>query len=175
MRRAGRFVIALAAALVALATAPVAPGSIGGTLPAPGVVWVSDRKKHDRVNGAVITQHDRTFVPALTVVTAGSEVRFRNDDDVDHSVYSISPPGPFDLGIYEAGPGKTVAFPNAGVIDVHCHIHRHMRATLLVVDGPYVRLEAAGAWTIGGLAPGKYNVHEWTLERGETTRSAEVR
>ena len=168
--------IALAATLFALASTPaVAPGSIGGTLAAPGVVWVSDRKKHDRVNGAAITQHDRTFVPALTVVTAGSEVRFRNDDDVDHSVYSVSPADAFDLGIYEAGPGKTVAFPNPGAIDIHCHIHRHMRATLLVVDGPYIRLETAGGWTIGGLAPGKYVVHAWTLEHGETTRAAEVR
>ncbi len=103
-------------------------------------------------------------------------MRFRNEDTLDHSVYSVSPADPFDLGIYEPGPGKDVAFPKPGVIEIRCHIHRHMHAVLVVVDGPYARVERAGApWTLRGVRPGHHIMHTWTAETGETTKPVEVR
>lgn len=141
------------AALLAVASPlPAGPATLSGTLAAPGVVWVSDGSSPARSSGAVMTQTDRTFSPELAVVTAGSVVRFRNDDTVDHSVYSISPAGPFDLGIYEPGPGKDVTFARTGVVEIRCHIHRHMHATLVVVDGPHARVETVGGdWSIANV------------------------
>jgi len=162
----------LAAALLGAAPATT---SLSGTLAAPGVVWISDGSNPPPSTKVEITQHDRTFIPALTVVTAGSDVTFRNDDDVDHSVYSVSPADPFDLGIYEQGPGKDVRFAVPGVIEIRCHIHRHMHAILLVVDGPFVQLDAAGPWTLRGVRPGRHVLHVWTADDGERTSVVEVR
>lgn len=161
-------------ALVLLGTAP-APGTLRGTLPDAGVVWISDGRRLPQQRGIEITQHDKAFVPALAVVSSGSVVQFRNDDTVDHSVYSISPAGPFDLGIYEAGPGKDVRFERAGVIEVRCHIHRMMHATLIVVDGPYAALASAGAWALTGVRPGRHLLHAWTAREGERTQMVLVR
>ena len=148
-----------------------AAATLSGTLGEPGVVWVSDGSRPAVTTGAVLTQKDKAFAPDLTVVTAGSDVRFRNDDQVDHSVYSISPADPFDLGIYEPGPGKDVSFPNPGIVDVRCHIHRRMHATLIVVDGPFARVEAAGgSWRLDGVRPGRHVLHLWTPHGGEVVR-----
>jgi plastocyanin len=160
--------------VVLLGAAP-ATGSLAGTLATPGVVWISDGSNPAPSTHVEITQHDRTFIPALTVVTAGSDVTFRNDDDVDHSVYSVSPADPFDLGIYEPGPGKDVRFAVSGVIEIRCHIHRHMHATLLVVDGPVVQLDAPGPWTLRGVRPGHHVLHVWTADDGERTSAVDVR
>lgn len=167
---------ALAAVLLALTPPLAAPEStLTGTLAAPGVVWVSDGSRPAPSAGAVNSQAGRTFIPDLAVVTAGSTIRFRNDDDVDHSVYSLSPADPFDLGIYEPGPGKDVAFANPGVVEIRCHIHRHMHATLIVVDGPYARVETAGAaWRLEGVRAGRHVLHLWNAESGETTRLVRV-
>jgi plastocyanin len=164
----------LSAALLAAAPVPQT-ARLTGALPAPGVVWVSDGSSPTPSTGAAITQKDKTFFPELAVVAAGTTVHFRNDDAVDHSVYSVSPADPFDLGIYEPGPGKDVAFPNSGVIEIRCHIHRHMHAVLVVVDGPYARVETAGApWTLSGVRTGRRVLHTWTADAGETTRSVDV-
>jgi len=160
---------------LALLAAGPATGTLTGTLTAPGVVWVSDGSAPAPTSGVAVDQHDRTFIPALAVVTAGSDVVFRNDDDVDHSVYSVSPADPFDLGIYAPGPGKDVHFTKAGVIEIRCHIHRHMHATLIVVDGPYARLDAPGAWTLHGVRTGRHALHVWTADGGEHVSDVDVR
>lgn len=169
----------LAAAVVFAAIAaapPAATSTLNGTLPAPGVVWVSDGSSPAPSVRAAITQKDKTFFPELAVVTAGASVRFRNEDTLDHSVYSVSPADPFDLGIYEPGPGKDVGFPNPGVIEIRCHVHRHMHATLVVVDGPYARVERAGAsWSLRGARTGRHVLHTWTADGGETTKTVDVR
>jgi plastocyanin len=163
-------------AVVLLAAASPAQGTLDGTLAAPGVVWVSDGSSPAPVAGAAVTQKDKTFFPELAVVTAGTSVRFRNEDTLDHSVYSVSPADPFDLGIYEPGPGKDVAFPNPGAIEIRCHVHRHMHAVLIVVDGPYARVErAGGAWSLHGVRTGHRVLHTWTADGGETAKSIEVR
>lgn len=152
------------------------PAMLRGTLAFPGVVWLSDASTPAPVGGAMITQTGKAFAPGFAVVTAGSDVRFRNDDAVDHSVYSVSKADPFDLGIYEPGPGKDVRFANAGIVEVRCHIHRHMHATLVVVDGPYARVEAPnGRWTLRAARPGRHLLHTWTVEQGETTKTIDVR
>jgi len=164
--------VALACALLG---AGPATGSLNGTLPAAGVAWVSDGSNPPPVAATVISQSYKAFSPAIMVITQGSTVHFRNDDTVDHSVYSISPADPFDLGIYEPGPGKDVVFAHPGTIAVRCHIHRHMHAELIVVDGPFVKLDAAGSWTLNDVRIGTHVVHTWTEDAGETTRTVTVR
>ena len=167
----------LAVALATLAASgPTPAGTVSGTLPAPGVVWISDGSTPAPSTNAVITQKDRHFLPDVAVVTSGTIVRFRNDDNIEHSVYSISDADRFDLGIYEPGPGKDITFAKSGVIAIRCHIHRSMHATLVVVDGPYTRVETAHeTWTLTGVRPGHHVLHTWTPVTGETAADVEVR
>ncbi len=164
----------VALALVVLGVAlPAQAATYRGVASAPSVVWISGDMPAP-VPSAAIHQTSKTFVPALLVVPAGSSVRFPNDDQFYHSVYSDSPSNPFDLGLYDNGPGKSVEFDNAGVVEVRCHVHGSMHATIVVVDGPYVvTVKPNERYRIAGVRPGLRVLHVWS-EGGTITATPVV-
>jgi hypothetical protein len=106
-------------------------------------------------------------------VPAGASVRFPNDDEFYHSVYSISPSNPFDLGLYDNGPGKTVEFDTPGIVEVRCHVHGSMHATIVVVDGPFVTTTQPNErYELDGIARGPHVLHVWT--DGDTVTSTNI-
>lgn len=136
--------------------------SIEGVAHAASVVWVSGGATAPAAP-ATMRQTSKTFVPALLVVPIGTSVIFPNDDGFYHSVYSVSPSNPFDLGLYDNGPGKSVSFDNPGVVEVRCHVHGSMHATIVVVDGPYaITTRPDEHYRIDGVPLGSRVVHSWT-------------
>lgn len=110
---------------------------------------------------------NKTFSPELIVVPVGGTVRFPNDDAFFHSIYSATDADPFDIGFYETGPGKDVTFDRAGVLEVRCHIHAQMRGTIVVVDGPYQRVD--GPFSFDNVAAGDTTVSAWNVATGLRT------
>jgi plastocyanin len=153
----------LAFALAILGSAlPAAAATYSGVAGAPGVVWITSIAPAPRAD-ASIRQTQKSFVPSLVVISPGSTVRFPNDDRFYHSVYSDSPSNPFDLGLYDNGPGKSVVFENTGVVDVRCHVHGTMHATIVVVDGPFaITTHPNERYRIEGLPSGPHALHVWT-------------
>lgn len=165
-------------AAAALALAPVAAGAAtySDVLPEPGVAWISGAPAAVATDRPAMRQTARTFVPDLLVVPVGSSVTFPNDDAFYHSVYSVSPGNAFDLGLYDTGPGKAVTFAVPGVVDIRCHVHGSMHATIVVVDGPVARTTQPGErFRIDGVAPGRRTLHVWTPEGGESSRPVVVK
>lgn len=110
----------------------------------------------------------KSFQPDLVVITAGSAVRFPNDDAFYHSIYSAGAPDPFDIGFYDTGPGKVVTFAQSGAVTVRCHIHGIMHATIVVVDGPWAQTrEPNAAYTLENVRSGDHLLHIWTPADGE--------
>lgn len=164
--------VALLATIAAFATAaPAAAGQLDVAVKGPAVVWVTDGSKPAPVNAAEMRQSKKTFVPALLVVTQGSVVKFPNDDDFYHNVFSDGDATTFDLGLYDIGPGKTVAFDKAGVATIRCHVHGSMHATIVVVDGPFAVAERAGRVALRDVRPGRHTLHVWTPDGGERRSS----
>lgn len=130
-----------------------------------GVVWL------ERANGptpapraihAVVTAENKTFMPHVAVIPIGSSVTFPNRDGFDHNVFSLSEAGPFDLGLYERGEGKTASFPKAGIIRVYCNIHSTMNALIIVAATPwYTQPAGDGTFAIEAVPPGQYVLHAW--------------
>jgi plastocyanin len=103
-----------------------------------------------------IRQKGKHFDPSFSVVEAGTQVAFPNDDKVFHNVFSQSRAARFDLGLYKGGDSKSVTFKRAGVIDVHCNIHPRMVARVRVVDTPYYAVTGPdGEFRIEGVPVGK--------------------
>jgi plastocyanin len=155
----------LLAAGVVLSAAPAAAASYSATAAHPVVAWITQTGSETPapVVGAEIRQTAKTFVPDLLVVPVGTSVRFPNDDAFYHSVYSESPSNPFDIGLYDTGPGKSVVFDTPGVVAVRCHVHGSMHATLIVVDGPFATTTAPNQrYTIVGVTPGVHELHVWS-------------
>ena len=154
-------------ALVLALGSPAYAADYSGSLGEPGVVWISDGSRPALTPERMMKNLHKTFVPDLIVVTAGSGVRFPNEDSFFHSIYSESMPDAFDIGFYDTGPGKVVSFAQPGVVDIRCHIHGSMRATI-VVDGPYARIDGnGGKYTLPGVRGGEHTLHVWTLAEGE--------
>ncbi|MFI5235443.1 MAG: hypothetical protein ACHQXA_07020, partial [Gemmatimonadales bacterium] len=101
------------------------------------VVWLTPLRGTaplPRAIHAVVTAENKTFTPHVAVLPVGSTVTFPNRDGFDHNVFSLSDAGPFDLGLYERGDGKSATFAKPGIIRVYCNIHSTMSAFIVVRD-----------------------------------------
>jgi plastocyanin len=145
------------------ALAPPGPdqGSFRSEMDAVVVYWeavYSDAQREGKVGtakrgavgaglqaGAAVTlsQKARRFGANLLVVPAGATVSFPNEDPIFHNVFSLSKAKAFDLGYYPQGQTRKVTFTRAGVVDVFCHLHPNMSATILVTPSPYFAKPAA--------------------------------
>lgn len=173
----------LAAACVpASGAAPARGATIAGTVegvsPAGAAVWLEgDSIARGRPVPAPphISQKGARFRPALSVVVAGQDVEFPNDDDVVHNVFSISRARAFDLGLYRPGIRPKVHFDRPGVVDLFCKIHENMHATLVVVPSPlFVTTDASGRFAIPDVPPGRYVVEAYSPGAGRGSAPAEA-
>ena len=82
-------------------------------------------------------QIDKEFVPYVQVIRVGSTVRFPNNDNIRHHVYSFSAAKKFVLPLYSGTPATPVLFDKVGVVRLGCNIHDWMIGYLYVTDAPY--------------------------------------
>jgi plastocyanin len=114
-----------------------------------------------------VQQLDRRFQPDLVVVPIGSTVSFPNMDPIFHNIYSLSKPKTFDLGSYDKGETRKVMFAKPGVVDVYCHLHPNMAATIVVTPNRwYARPDRMGNFRIPNVPPGQYTVVAWHKSAG---------
>ncbi len=114
-----------------------------------------------------IKQIDRRFLPDLVVVPVGSMVSFPNMDPIFHNIFSLSRPKTFDLGTYDRGETRTVQFPKPGIVDVYCHLHPNMTATIVVTPHRwYTQPDRSGQYQIPDVPPGQYTLVAWHKTAG---------
>jgi plastocyanin len=107
-------------------------------------------------------QSDERFVPHVLAIQAGATVTFPNDDPIYHNAFSLSRARTFDLGRYARGESRAVRFPDAGVVQVFCHIHADMSGYILVFDHQFfVTPEYDGSFALEGVPPGDYQMVAW--------------
>ncbi|MEO8521181.1 MAG: hypothetical protein ABI603_07455 [Acidobacteriota bacterium] len=111
---------------------------------------------------ARMDQRNKTFVPHVLAIVAGSTVEFPNSDRTYHNVFSLSKTKSFDLGRYAVGRSKSVRFERPGIVRVFCDIHSHMSAFILVFAHRYFAVAGEdGRYRIDGIPPGSYTVMTW--------------
>jgi plastocyanin len=114
-----------------------------------------------------IEQLNRRFAPDLLVVPVGSTVSFPNMDPIFHNLFSLSKPKSFDLGSYDQGESRDVFFPKPGIVEVYCHLHPNMAATIVVTPNRwYAKPDRSGQYRIPDVPPGKYTVVAWHKSAG---------
>lgn len=135
-----------------------------GVVPATTVVYAEpvDAAPPRKPGTFSLQQKQKTFLPHVLAVPAGSTVNFPNEDRIFHNVFSLSGPQPFDLGLYRAGDSRARTFAHAGTYRVFCNIHPQMSALIVVVNTPHVLTTgpdgrytfdlAAGTWRITALS-----------------------
>jgi plastocyanin len=122
-----------------------------------------------------IAMQSKQFVPRVRVVTAGSRVNFPNQDPFRHNVFSNTPGGTFDLGLYPRGTARAATFRRPGVYPIFCNIHSRMSAFVVAVPTPfYTQAQADGSWIIERVPPGRYALHVWHERAPERIREVVV-
>lgn len=109
--------------------------------------------------GQTNIQFDRYVLP----VVVGQKIVFPNNDPVFHSVFSYSKAKSFDLGRYHKGdePGEVI-FDQPGLVMVHCEVHPHMRAYILVLKTPlFVETDPDGNYRLENVPPGDHTINAW--------------
>lgn len=165
-RAPGRWlaVVTLSGQAVCAADLPVQVLTLSGAPLPDAVVYAvpSIPLAHGPLAPVNIDQVDKQFVPRVSVLRAGTEVRFPNSDNIRHSVYSFSPAKVFQLKLYAGRAAAPVVFDKPGVVVLGCNIHDQMLAWVLVIDTPYVaRTDAAGSAHLTALAAGDYTLRVW--------------
>src|ERR1700722_18836345 len=84
-----------------------------------------------------VSQKKAMFTPHVLPVVVGTTVRWPNNDDIYHNVFSYSEAKPFDLDLYKAPVVKSVTFDKPGRVDVFCSIHSGMSCVVLVLENPF--------------------------------------
>ena len=186
--RARRTILCIAAAALAAsrgagAPAPAgAPSAVRGTVLVKGVKTNADvvvsleapgLKLSPPTEPLKIDQKGFRFIPHVTVVQTGSSVRFLNNDPEPHNVYS--PEGRYNLGTWPTGDTHDYVFKKPGVYSQLCNIHPDMLAFVVVVDTPHFAVsDAAGAFVIRNVPPGKYHLVAWHEKMDGLEKDVEV-
>ncbi len=117
---------------------------------------------------AEMAQKNLSFVTPLLPVQVGAIVDFPNLDDTFHNIFSYSKPKRFDLGRYRGDerPIPSQLFDKPGVVPLHCDIHEHMHAIILVLNTPYFTLtNPEGKYRLENLPAGHFVVKAWVDSR----------
>jgi plastocyanin len=112
---------------------------------------------------ATMNQRDLAFQPHILVVESGTKIRFPNEDDVRHHVYSFSKSKKFDMTIASGQVNGPLTFDKAGVVTLGCNIHDDMLAYIVIVDTPhFTKTDANGSAELDTLESGRYELSIWT-------------
>ncbi len=77
---------------------------------------------------------DRTLSPETVTAKVGDTLVFRNEDEIVHNLYSMTPGHKFRLGEQPPGQIRKVHLDAPGEMTVRCHIHTIIRMTVIVSE-----------------------------------------
>ncbi|MBI2896175.1 MAG: carboxypeptidase regulatory-like domain-containing protein [Deltaproteobacteria bacterium] len=121
-----------------------------------------------------INQKAMKFAPHVLAILRGTTVRFLNNDNVRHNVFSPDG-GHYDLGTWGQGETRTRVFAQSGVYRQLCNIHPEMSAFIVVLDNPYFAVtNGEGRFRIDGVPPGSYTLRAWSERLREATQPVTV-
>ena len=109
-----------------------------------------------------IHQENKQFSPYITVIQQGYQLKFVNDDDITHHIYSASGPKRFSFKLRKDSTQQDMLFDQAGHISMGCNIHDWMSGHVLVVDTPYYGVtDSNGNVTFDELPDSEYQLVVW--------------
>lgn len=143
---------------------------------AQAALWLTGGPTRAVPQRVEVVTDGKQFLPHVTVVPVGSTVIFPNHDPFNHNVFSLSDEGPFDLGLYGRGEGKSVKFEKPGVIRVYCNVHSTMSAIVLVVPTALATQPATdGAFSFPSVPAGTWTLNAWHERAAPYSQSITVK
>jgi plastocyanin len=137
--------------------------------PPAGAKWPAQRAKVE------MDQKGCVFVPRVVVVPVGGTVDFLNSDRLLHNLHSVSKDNPSFNRTQPHNRTVPITFTKPEVVTVTCDLHSWMKSWVVVAEHPfYAVTDAAGAYRIANVPPGKYRLRMWQEALGESARDVVV-
>lgn len=114
---------------------------------------------------AVMDQSGHAFVPSLLLVRKGQPVRFKNSEELLHTVHvfdTATGESMFNVAIVPIGY-YDYTFERAGFYSVTCDVHADMHADILVTSTPYTTFaDQQGRFAFADVPAGAYKLTAYT-------------
>ena len=124
---------------------------------------------------AITTQRNAIFDPHVLPIAVGTSVKWPNEDEIYHNVFSMSDAKQFDLGLYHQEKVPVLVFDKVGRIDVFCSIHSQMHCIILVVPNPFfTKVDANQKFVIKNVPAGTYKLRAWHERLPSVTQEVTV-
>jgi hypothetical protein len=105
----------------------------------------------------------------------GGTVDFLNSDRLLHNLHSLSKDNPEFNRTQPRGRTIPITFTKPEFVPITCDLHSWMKSWVVVAEHPYYAVtDAAGAFRIAGVPPGKYRLRMWQETLGERTQEVQV-
>lgn len=109
-----------------------------------------------------VGQQNKSFIPYISVMQLGSDVKFNNKDNITHQIYSPVGKNKFSVKIRSGQQVIKSDFKQAGEVSMGCNIHDWMSGYMLIVDTPFfAKSDKSGNTTINISQSGQYKVVVW--------------
>ena len=109
---------------------------------------------------AMVEQSYYKFEPYVSVVQAGTKMRFPNRDRNEHHIKVLSGPSAFEAKVYTRKEPDAVLLDKLGQITLQCLLHDWMNAHIYVVDSPWFgKTSKSGSAVVENIPAGEYDVH----------------
>ncbi len=172
MRRTSLFASTVLALLAVAGTARADGATISGKVDATPPKYLPDTVVYLKTVAGThpprqvsVDQRGMKFIPHIVTITEGDTVRFLNNDNVAHNVYSPDGEG-YNLGTFKQNEDASYTYKKAGVYSQLCSIHPEMLAYVFVGQNPYAAaVDAAGKYEIKGVPPGTYQLAVWNAAK----------
>ncbi|WP_426359372.1 hypothetical protein ACPUVO_03760 [Pseudocolwellia sp. HL-MZ19] len=116
-----------------------------------------------------VGQKNKSFIPYISVMQLGSDVRFNNQDNITHHIYSPVGDNKFSVKIRSGEQIMKTDFTTVGDVSMGCNIHDWMSGYMLIVDTPFfAKSDENGSSEIIIDKPGQYKVVVWHPQMDET-------
>lgn len=126
------------------------------------IVYIDQDVPGGAKSEGMVVQKDVSFEPHVLPIAVGTTVRWPNEDDIYHNVFSVSEGKQFNLGYYSKERVPAVLFDRVGRVDVFCGIHSNMHCIILVLPNThFARADTKGRFALKDLPPGTYHVKAW--------------
>ena len=111
-------------------------------------------------SSATVEQSYYKFEPFVSVVQAGTKMRFPNRDRSEHHIKVLSGPSAFEVKVYTRKEPDPVLLDKLGQITLQCLIHDWMNAHIYVVDSPWFgKTSKSGSAVVENIPAGEYDVY----------------
>ncbi|MDI9072431.1 methylamine utilization protein [Xanthomonas oryzae] len=97
----------------------------------------------------------------VLAVRTGTLVRFANNDQIRHQVYSFSPVKRFELPLFQGTTAAPVRFDQPGLVTIGCNIHDSMLGYIVVLETPYFGKTGSDGRAQLEAPAGNYTLRAW--------------